>query len=651
MILQSLYRLAEIEGLVEDPDYEYRPVSWVVRLGKNGSLSNIEDLRTNLNADSGRKPRWQGKQLSVPRQPIRTSGACAFFLVDKSEYVFGFDPADARSPDQLAERLSLFRDAVVASANATAEEDAAAVAAFLEQVAADPSPIRKQFAETPWAANDLFAFRVGRHEYVHELPAIRKYWKDSRSLDLADEKNAFHCLISGELVAEPGLFPLLKRVPGGTSSGVSLVSFNAKAFESYGLVGNQNAPISRAAAEQAGTALKRLLDEAYPDPTTPGATLPRRNLKIGADTIVCFWVATADHAVQQWLNSMGEVISGENEDNVHEAYRSIWQGRPAAVELVKSPEAFYALILSGAQGRAVVRDWIETSVGQTMGNLQLHFRDLKVVRSAKPKAGTAGSPAVPLKWLMSSLAAEGKTETLPAALEASFVRAALTGIGYPLQILQRALLRTRAEIGREGWFETLRRDARAALIKAVLNRRRRTDINAGQRYPEVNDAMNPSLESAGYSLGVLIAVMERLQALALGDINASLVDRFFSAASATPRSVFVRLLKNSLHHARKAQDLEENRDRAQAARCSRLIDSILNRFGVVGRQYPPKTDGLPPRLDLEQQGLFVLGYHQMRYWLWMSNEERKTWEAVHPDAPRAFRWLDKAKSADPTAAV
>ena len=151
--------------------------------------------------------------------------------------------------------------------------------------------------------------------------------------------------------------------------------------------------------------------------------------------------------------------------------------------------------------------------------------------------------------------------------------------------------------------------------------------------------MNPTNDSPGYALGMLMAVLERLQTAALGDVNATVVDRYFAAASATPRNVFVRLLRNSQHHARKAGDGDDKRNRATAFRCNRIIDYVADLFNVERERYPPQANGLPVHLDLEQQGLFVLGYHQMRHWLWMNNEERAKWEETHPDTPRAFRWL------------
>jgi CRISPR-associated protein Csd1 len=126
-----------------------------------------------------------------------------------------------------------------------------------------------------------------------------------------------------------------------------------------------------------------------------------------------------------------------------------------------------------------------------------------------------------------------------------------------------------------------------------------------------------------------MAVPERIQQEAISNVNASVVDRYFSGASATPKTVFVRLLKNARHHITKAKD-----DEAKAGfifRLDKLIDELASRFD-------PKHNGFPAHLDLDQQDLFVLGYHQMRKWLWMPREERADWERKYPDAPRTYVW-------------
>jgi CRISPR-associated protein Csd1 len=675
VILQALRELAIAENLVGDPDFEYKPVSWRINLRKDGTLNTIEDLRVNVNEGTKRKPKYEGKPVPVPRQPIRTSGALAFFLVDKAEYVLGVDPSGKRPAEQLNERASLFRDSVRRCAEASRDEAARAVARFLDAIAGDRSLLDSALQECKASPNELFAFRVGPDtEFVHRRPPVVEYWKRLREQGPPATVDApFQCLITGEPLAEVGLFPLIKRLPGGTSSGVALVSHNARSFESYGLSGSDNAPISRAAAEQAATALNRLLSPNYPDPGRPGAVLGKRLVRLSGNTVVCFWMPRPRAESVALLDDLPDLLAGEDEGTVHEVYRSIRQGKeidlgdpvyrapipaPHAIRQGKEidlgdPGAFYAITLSGTQGRAIVRDWLETSLSDVVEKLAIHFRDLAIVRHVRPAKDGAPSPAVPLRWLMAALAAEGRTERVPESLEAAFIRSAFTGAVYPLQLLQRALVRARVETGRGDWTDAARRDARAALLKAVLNRRRRFDPRIAERYQEVTAEMNPSYESPGYALGLLMAVLERLQSLALGEVNASIVDRYFAAASATPRVVFVRLLKGAKHHARKVRGAEKDAEKATGFRCEKLIDCIADRFEVDVKRYPPRAAGLPAHLDLEQQGLFVLGYHQMRYWLWMNNEERSQWEAQHPKSSPAFRWLKQPAEnppAEPAAA-
>lgn len=116
--------------------------------------------------------------------------------------------------------------------------------------------------------------------------------------------------------------------------------------------------------------------------------------------------------------------------------------------------------------------------------------------------------------------------------------------------------------------------------------------------------MDPTCDRPGYLLGRALAYMERLQQVAMGDLNASVVDKFFSAASATPRAVFPRLAKSAQHHARKAKD--DDKKKGYAASLERKIDELFSHFDV-------REGGFPTHLSLEEQGLFVLGFHQQRH--------------------------------------
>jgi CRISPR-associated protein Csd1 len=156
----------------------------------------------------------------------------------------------------------------------------------------------------------------------------------------------------------------------------------------------------------------------------------------------------------------------------------------------------------------------------------------------------------------------------------------------------------RAEIGKTEWHDLMHRDARAALIKAVLIRNFNLEVKA---------EMDTNNKEPGELLGELLAIIERAQQIALGDVNATVIDRYFSGASATPGSVFPRLLKNMRHHISKAKDGDRG---GLAVWLDRQADEIM-----------ANVTSFPAFLPIEQQGLFVLGYHHRRYKLWQKREE------------------------------
>jgi CRISPR-associated protein Csd1 len=628
VILQALNQLAQAEKLMEDPDFEWKPVAWLLRVGDGGEFLGFTSTQSAPPEETGRrKPRRRPKSFRVPREGGRTSGDRAFLLVDKAEYCLGRDPSGERPAEKLAARFALFRDRVDRCLASTDDPGVAAVRDFLARLAAGSAAIS---LPAGCAANDLFGFVYApdADRLVTDRSAVRRYWEQIRKQE--PPSGDALCLVTGEPCTPTDKHPLLKRVPGGTSSGVALVSFNSSAFESHGWSGNDNAPISRQAAEACGTALNRLLDPAFPDPQEPGATLPPRHLRLAADTVVCFW--SSEPRGDDFLEALGLLLDG-NPDQVKEVYRSIWTGRWRPAEASDLSRGFYALTLSGAQGRAVVRDWFESSVAEVAGNLARHFRDLDLVRTASPPKGRDEPPPLALRTLLRSLAFAGDEKRIPPSLAGQIVGAALRGTVYPLQVLQRAVERARVETGRASRSDLERRDARASLIKAVLNRRRRFRTNATS-YPEVTRAMDDSNDQDGYLLGRLMAVIEEMQRTALGEIGATVVDRYFAAASATPGTVFPRLLRGFRHHSRKAREDADRRKGGKAGWLEEQANRILAGLSLAAREacdqwirtsrgaLKTPARAFPSFLPLEQQGLFVLGYHHQRHYFFIPKEEK-----------------------------
>ena len=108
-------------------------------------------------------------------------------------------------------------------------------------------------------------------------------------------------------------------------------------------------------------------------------------------------------------------------------------------------------------------------------------------------------------------------------------------------------------------------------------------------------SLNDSFSHPAYVLGRLFAVLEKAQLEAQGGkLNATIKDRYFTTACASPASVFPILLRLSQHHIEKAE------------------------YGyVLDRQIQELVDMLaakpfPAHLSLDEQGLFILGYYHQK---------------------------------------
>lgn len=113
--------------------------------------------------------------------------------------------------------------------------------------------------------------------------------------------------------------------------------------------------------------------------------------------------------------------------------------------------------------------------------------------------------------------------------------------------------------------------------------------------------LNEECNDAAYVLGRIFAVLEAIQKEANPSITATIRDRYFNSACATPAAVFPVLMKLKNSHIKK---LERDKGGAKIYYEKQLM--IL-----MG-----KLEEYPKRLSLEQQGQFILGYYhqvQKRY--------------------------------------
>jgi CRISPR-associated protein Csd1 len=138
-------------------------------------------------------------------------------------------------------------------------------------------------------------------------------------------------------------------------------------------------------------------------------------------------------------------------------------------------------------------------------------------------------------------------------------------------------------------------DLRVAILKACLTRMFRWR----QILEDVPVSLDLTSTNSAYRLGRLFSVLERLQRAALGQRNATVRDRFYASASATPARVFPSLIRNARNHSKTI------RSKVGAGLAEWFEDHIADIASGL--------DGSFPRtLPLEEQGRFALGYYHQR---------------------------------------
>ena len=114
-------------------------------------------------------------------------------------------------------------------------------------------------------------------------------------------------------------------------------------------------------------------------------------------------------------------------------------------------------------------------------------------------------------------------------------------------------------------------------------------------------ALNETSTDSAYVYGRLLALLEDIQYQAQGKLNNTIIDRFFSAATATPAPIITLLIRN----AEKAHLPKIRRARGNGAYVA-LKDKIGHLNALIASNPYRKS------LDLEEQSRFLLGYYLQR---------------------------------------
>ena len=576
MILQALTKYYDTlcaQGKLSPPGWDNAfKVSFALELDDDGALFDVVDKRQLV--PRGKKEVLLPTAMTVPARVVgRTGLPISNFLADNASYLLGIDAKG--KPERAKQCFAAAAQLHHALLDGVDSPAARAILAFFDRwdpdKAAENPLIQANWDELTGGANLIFTYEM---EPVTEDPAIRAAWQthyDSADPDAVQAQ----CLITGEMGPIARIHPMLKGVPGAQSSGAALVSFNAPAFCSYGHEQNANAPVSQRAAFAYTTALNTLLADREHRQT------------IGDTTVVC-WAEHGGSAYQSALFAATGAADAVSETDLWDMLDRIAHGRSADWDgsRLDPNEHFYVLGLAPNAARLSARFFLRDTFGGFMEHIRQHYEDIAIARPAYDKW-----EHLSLSKLLSETVNQNLTNKSPSPQTAGdLMRAILTGTPYPATLLNGAELRIRAE-------RQITR-GRAAILKGYYLRQKNIP------FPREVLTMNGNSNSTNipYTLGRLFCVFEQIQSAANPNLNATIRDKYFNSASATPSVIFPLLGNLAQKHLRVIR-------RTKPGQAVNLDKKLSELSAVIGQDFPT-------RLTLPEQGAFQLGYYfenQARY--------------------------------------
>ncbi len=556
--------------------YSSQKVSYRVIIRLDGSMVRIEDARdVEITCRETKKGRVESSRMVMREYLVpgaskpSGSGANPCFLWDNAAYQLGC----VEVKDRAQEYFEASKEAHLAVEGEINSSAYSAVCRFYENWKPDNCANYIPNKDI-YTGNGIF-FIEGEDSPVHEDESVQRWWEEKGcKVWRKGEKSSGGgvmgmCLVSGKKGKVATLHePSIKGVANSQSMGAKLVSFNCRAFESYGKTQSENSPVSEEVAFAYCNALNYLLSRR------------RSRCKIGDATCV-FWTDAPKEKAEEIELLIGGFFdaSPDAQDEtlilrVKNNISAIAKGK-VPDDLLNTQLKFYILGLSPNVARLSVRFFKDGSLGEFILNLKEHYSNLNLQkRNAKFRDPELITPY----YILHETARDA--DGIPPLFSGALMRSILFKQPYPDSIAVAIIRRFKAD-----------KDinyVRCAYLKAWLSRK-------SSNY-QIKPMLDKNNNQPGYVLGRLFALLQKTQTDALPSLNRTIQDAFYTSASSTPGIVFPRLLRLFRHHVDKLPH-----DGMKVVR-EKQLQSVMG-----------KLASFPSRLGVEQQGLFALGfYHQMQ---------------------------------------
>ena len=468
--------------------------------------------------------------------------------------------------------------------------------------------ISEALNENKIKGSERISFIVDGKKIV-KAESLRDWWNIYRKKFIhAEKKQKTICLITGEDTVRMETVPPVTglAVVGGHARGDALICFDKSAFCSYDQKKSANAPVSETAFFAVKAALDHLLKKA----------------PVLANMKFVHWyeqdiVAENDPVLSANFLGINMLVDDEEDEEIsaEEKKNKARSSEKQASKLIKSVKTgekiphllsqYTIILLSGVNGRVMVRQYEHGSYEELQRNIdlwneQLELKALNGIQNEKSKKLSAR-----LLCLLKNHNSESKiwdrvSKELSGITQA-IIRAIIHGTSLPDAVALRSLAYIRSQMLENDENQTSMKipDATACQwLKVWLMRKRKEN--------EIMTEYDPKNKNAAYHCGAAMAVHAAIQNVAMKNVNATIVQRYYSSASQMPALVLGQISRLSAYHLEK---IENEWLRKQ------YEEALNGAYCAIGNE-------IPATLTLEQQAYFALGYRQMCTKLQKDKNER-----------------------------
>jgi CRISPR-associated protein Csd1 len=578
MLLHRLVEYSNGRSSATPPNHRDRIFNWQLELNGDGSLASRELTRL---VDPDPKKKGRGIMHATP-STVRTMGVSANLAADDIQYVLGWPDQDSK-PDRVAQCHAAFIDVSrrwAETPEGAADPVAQAICSFY--TSGNTAAVQRP---EEFTAKQGVVIAVGGQP-AYRASSIIPFWNAevARRKGGGSEGLCLVCGMVGPLLdTVPGKIRA-SLVPGAGSNDAALVSVNERVF-GYDLTKQlAQTPLCMPCGEAFSSGLRDVLES-------------RHSVSYGdQDSRIAWWTTKPVE-----FDAMA-VLDTADPAEVEKLFTAVRKGRRGE-NLDVDTAKFCSLSVGGNNARIVVRDWVDMPLADLNQNVAVWFDDHEITPGRRD-----GGRHLPLfrlvlasgRWLSATnrYAEMGrKGADRPPTAQRDLMRAAMRGVPVPPSLLTHVVHRVRSD----GRLD----DPRAALIRLCLI-----------RFPRSTEKPMPGLDPANtnpaYVAGRTFAELEQIQYDASGGkLNTSYGDRYFSGAVTNPRAALVHGRRDANAWLKKLRRTYPG----VAFSHERRLDEL---FELVDTE-----TNIPARPTIQQQSMFLLGYHHQRAQHFAAIRDRK----------------------------